>query len=361
MKTYRAAVVGCSRIGGFIDNESVGSPSRLPASHAAAYEAHERVDLVACSDLREDVMEKFGERYGVPKERQYTDYKAMVAQEGLDIVSVATQPEPRAEITVWLANNGVRAIYAEKAMAASMAEADAMVEACEANGVVFNLGTNRRWSPRYDAMKAMIDGGELGRLTTLISYSFGTLFNTSSHWIDLLLRLNSDHRALWVQGSLLDDDIIEGTRLKEDPRAQGIIEFENGVTAYCLQTGRGSEHEAVLEGGAISALSDGTEWFVRKEGPRDAMGRPGPLMQRPTSRSSSTQARPSASSTTSLAPSTPAGSPEAASRWRTGAPSSSSPSSSRTSAAAQGLSYPWRAAVTSSSGTAPHASRGTNP
>ena len=106
MKQYRAAVIGCSRIGGFIDNESVGP--RLPGSHAAAYEAHDRVDIVACSDLREDVMEKFGERYGVPKERQYTDYKAMVAQEGLDIVSVATQPEPRAEITVWLANNGIK-------------------------------------------------------------------------------------------------------------------------------------------------------------------------------------------------------------------------------------------------------------
>ena len=276
VKMYRAAVIGCSRIGGFIDNESVGP--RLPGSHAAAYEAHDRVDIVACSDLREDVMEKFGERYGIPKERQYTDYKAMVAREGLDIVSVATQPEPRAEITVWLANNGIKAIYAEKAMAASMAEADAMVEACEANGVLFNLGTNRRWNPRYDAMKAMIDSGEMGRLTTLISYSFGTLFNSSSHWIDLLLRLNSDHKALWVQGSLLDDDIIEGTRLKEDPRAQGIIEFENGVTAYCLQTGRGSEHEAVLEGGAIGALSDGNEWFVRKEGPKDAMGRSGPLV-----------------------------------------------------------------------------------
>ena len=28
----------------------------------------------------------------------------------------------------------------------------------------------------------------------------------------------------------------------------------------------------------ISALSDGIEWFVRKEGPKDAMGRPGPLV-----------------------------------------------------------------------------------
>ena len=127
MKTYRAAVIGCSRIGGFIDNEVVGSPTSIPPiSHAAAFEASERTDLVACSDLREDVMEKFGARYNVPKERQYTDYEEMIAKEGLDIVSVATQPEHRERITVHAADHGVKAIYAEKAMAASMAEADSM-------------------------------------------------------------------------------------------------------------------------------------------------------------------------------------------------------------------------------------------
>ena len=42
-----------------------------------------------------------------------------------DIVSVATQPEPRSEIVTYVANNGAKAIYAEKAMAASMPEAEA--------------------------------------------------------------------------------------------------------------------------------------------------------------------------------------------------------------------------------------------
>ena len=80
MKTYRAAVIGCSRMGGFIDNEiapgDLASP--LPYSHAACYEASERTELVACADLREDVMAGFGERYGIPKERQYTDYRELI-------------------------------------------------------------------------------------------------------------------------------------------------------------------------------------------------------------------------------------------------------------------------------------------
>ena len=284
METYRAAVIGCSRIGGLIDYEIIESgrlsKSRLPASHAAAYDAHDRVDLVACSDFREDVMEKFGERYNIPKNRQYTDYKEMVEKENLDIVSVATQPEPRAEITIWLANNGVKAIYAEKPMASSISEANSMVEACEANKVFFNLGTNRRWSKKYDAMKSVIDSGDLGKLKTLISYSFGSLFNTSSHWIDLLIHLNSDHKALWVQGNLTNSNgMIEGNHLTEDPSAEGVIKFENDVTAYCLQTNRGSEHEAILDNGTVAALSDGEEWFLRKNGPDDNTGRKGALIQ----------------------------------------------------------------------------------
>ena len=61
MKTYRAAVIGCSRMGAFIDNEVPDYQAiPLPYSHAAGFYAEERTDLVACSDLRPDVMEVFG-------------------------------------------------------------------------------------------------------------------------------------------------------------------------------------------------------------------------------------------------------------------------------------------------------------
>ena len=129
-------------------------------------------------------------------------------------------------------------------------------------------------------MKSVIDSGDLGKLKTLISYSFGSLFNTSSHWIDLLIHLNSDHKALWVQGNLTNSNgMIEGNHLTEDPSAEGVIKFENDVTAYCLQTNRGSEHEAILDNGTVTALSDGEEWFLRKNGPDDNTGRKGALIQ----------------------------------------------------------------------------------
>ena len=149
MKTYRAAVIGCSRMGAFIDNEVVGAPGHIPPyAHTASYYACPRTDLIACSDIRPEVMEEVGKQFDIPKTGQYTDYKKLIDEEKPDIVSVATQPEHRAEIIIYAVENGARAIYAEKALCASMSEADAIVEACERNNAVLNIGTQRRWSRR---------------------------------------------------------------------------------------------------------------------------------------------------------------------------------------------------------------------
>jgi predicted dehydrogenase len=248
-------------MGAFIDNEV---DHGRPYSHAAGYEACDRTDLIACSDLREEAMDKTGQRYDIPKAHHYTDYKALIDQERPDIVSVATQPEHRAGIVIYAAEHGVKAIYAEKAMAASMAEADAMVEACEKHNVFFNMGTNRRWDTGFDAMKEVIDSGRIGKLQTLITHMTGSLFNTASHCFDLLMRLNSDAQVSWVQAHLSGAVDWEGDLLKNDPVGHGLIQFENGVTAYALNSGRGLEVEGVGETGVVTALQNGGEWQVRE-------------------------------------------------------------------------------------------------
>ena len=266
MKTYRAAVIGCSRMGAFIDHEVVNYRGIVrPYSHAAGFYAEERTDLVACADLRPSVMEEFGRQYDVPKQRQYTDYREMIERENLDIVGVATQPEQRAEVVIFAAEHGVKAIYAEKAMAASMDEAAAMVDAVESNGVAFNLGTNNRWHTGFDKMKEVIDSGELGRLKTLIIYGNGTLFNTASHNFDLILRLNSDHKAKWVSAHLPNaESIIDGNTFREDPIGQGMIQFENGVMVHALLSPRSSEWEAICDSGSLTCWNNGWQWKLRR-------------------------------------------------------------------------------------------------
>ncbi len=85
-----------------------------------------------------------GDTYNIQEKNQYIDYKKMILEIKPDIVSVATQPEQRSEVVIFAANNGAKAIYAEKAMSASQDECYEMADACIKNNVAFNVGTNRR-------------------------------------------------------------------------------------------------------------------------------------------------------------------------------------------------------------------------
>lgn len=275
METYRAALIGCSRMGAFIDNEVTGHPAHpLPYSHAAGYEAVKRTKLIACSDLRPEVMAQVGLRYGIARESQYLDYKEMIRREKPDIVSIATQPEGRADIVRFAAEQGVKAIYCEKAMAASMAESEAIVAAIEQHGVAFNLSTQRRWSEGYVIFRRFIESQELGVLKSLVSYSTGTLFNTGSHCFDLLNYLNGDTPVQWVQASLTTpDSYFNGEVVTEDPIGHGIIQYANGVTAYALNTIRTAEFEAVFENGILASTNNGVDWHLRRRASPHVNGR----------------------------------------------------------------------------------------
>ena len=60
--------------------------------------------------------------------------------------------------------------------------------------------------------------------------------------------------------------MIDGDRVIEDPVGQGIIQFEDGVTAYVLQTGRRDEFEAICERGVLTSLRGGLNWQLRQDG-----------------------------------------------------------------------------------------------
>ena len=263
MKSYRTALIGCSRMGAFIDNE-VQKDKNLAYSHAAGYESSPRTQLVALSDSRADVMAKAGERYGVTADHQYKDYREMLVKEAPDIVSVATQPEHRAKIVLDAVNAGIPAIYAEKAMAASLSEANDMVAACQSKNVFFNLGTNRRWDSRWEKAKEVISSGQLGTLKTIISHWTGTLFNSASHMLDLMLWLHDDQPVEWLQGFLREpeDGLFEKETLTQDPVGEGIFRFSDGVYGYALNSSQGVNFELVCSEGSVGCREAKGLWEI---------------------------------------------------------------------------------------------------
>ena len=198
----------------------------------------------------------------------------MLAAERPDIVSVATQPEHRAEIVIHAAEHGARAIYAEKPMAASLAEAGAMVQAVERNGVAFNMGSNRRWHPGFRVLRSLIAEGRYGALRSLTVHCGHGIFNMGSHAIDLVLMLNGDAPVSWVQFHLSEGaDRIEGTVLHADPGGGGRLQFAErrpGVPARQRPPVRGSRPCASAASSARSAANG----RCAKRAGADLRGRP---------------------------------------------------------------------------------------
>ena len=263
--TYRAALVGCSRMGAFIDNEVAGNASvALPYSHAAGYEACPRTDLVAGSDMRGEVLDRFGERYGVGVGHRYLDYRDLLANERPDILSIATQPEQRAQIILDAVAAGVRAMYVEKPLCASIDEAYRIRDAVRAAGVALNMGTNRRWQPGFRTVRSIIASGAIGSLRSIVVYATGTLFNTTSHWFDITQYLCSDASPTWAQGWLPGSEhLVDGDVVTDEPNGSGAYGTSTGVTVHFLRTPRPNDIEVIGDYGAITAWGAGTSFTMR--------------------------------------------------------------------------------------------------
>jgi predicted dehydrogenase len=236
METLRAGIIGTGRAAGLIDDEVRDHPLiRLPYGHAGAYAVVDGVELVATANRGKERRELFARRFGV--ERAYADYREMLRVERLDIVSVTTHAPGHAEAVIAAAEAGVRGIYCEKAMAVSLAEADAMLDAVKRHDVRLTIGHSRRWSNYYERVQTLIRGGEIGSLSAVVGYWNGSLIHSGTHAFDLICQM-VDARPVAVHGRLSHDpDYASEDYGRHDVGGDGVVEFDNGVRAYIAASG----------------------------------------------------------------------------------------------------------------------------
>ena len=120
----------------------------------------EAVDVVAVADPDQAGREAARTRLGA--ERAYEDYRLMLEREKPDLVSICPRwMDQRMPMVTAAAEAGCH-IYCEKAFAATLEEADRMVEAVRRNGVKLQLAHQMRRSPYALAVKRLLEAEELG-------------------------------------------------------------------------------------------------------------------------------------------------------------------------------------------------------
>src|SRR5699024_7116635 len=102
--------------------------------------------------------------------RAYTDYKELIADDAIDVISVCLPNNLHAPVSIDSLNAG-KHVLCEKPMATSREEAEQMIEAAEKNGKKLMIAHNQRFVSSHEKAKAMIESGEIGKI-----YSFRTAF-----------------------------------------------------------------------------------------------------------------------------------------------------------------------------------------
>jgi predicted dehydrogenase len=213
----------------------VGAGGRAQA-HARGIRHTPGLELVAVAEVVPGRLTAFGQTWGVSG--LYATYEEMLERERLDVVCICTRNHQHVAPTIAAAEAGAKAVFCEKPLALSLAEADRMIDACARAGALLCVDHSMRFEANYLRLKNLIDGGDIGELltvTVLAHGDLGELTNNATHSFDTLRMFNGD--AAWILPHL--ERRVERRNDREDlyaivghtNGARGILQY-GGYTDY---------------------------------------------------------------------------------------------------------------------------------
>ena len=223
---------------------------------ARAMSTMPETELVAAGDTREKVQYDFNERYGTPV---YGSAEELCADPNVEALWISTPNQFHAEHAILAAQHG-KHIIIEKPIAISMAEAERMLDAVEANGVTMVCGHTQSYTPRARKVLAILRSGELGRLCAMNVWAYtdwmlrprtavdldpaqggGIPYRQAPHQVDTLRILGGGmvRSVRGMTGQWMPERTIPGYY-------SAYMEFEDGTPVTLLHNGYGFFNTAEL-------------------------------------------------------------------------------------------------------------------
>ena len=203
--------------------------------HARSYMHNPHTQIVAAADTDPENLSLFTESFGVPG---YSSYEEMLHKEQIDIAAPVLPVRENAKAIVAAARAGVKAIFCEKPLTASLEEADRTVEECRSRGVYFYGGHTYRNYPQLWQAREMIEAGEIGEVQSINLYDDNG--QGGCHWMSVVRMFAGDSNVDWVVGWVAGDPFsdFEGDEYTEREgdigvkKIGGYIRFDNGIECF---------------------------------------------------------------------------------------------------------------------------------
>lgn len=230
----RYALIGCGRI----------STNHIKAA------LNNELEIIAVCDICEENMQSLLEKHGLENKaeiKRYTDYKEMIAENELDLVSIATESGIHAQIALDCIDAGIHVII-EKPMAMSIKDANEIIKRAEEKHVKVSACHQNRFNIAVQEMRKAVEAGRFGKLSHgsihvrwnrnqdyytqapwrgTWAQDGGALMNQCIHGIDLLR---------WMMGDEVEE-VYGLTRqqfhhyLEAEDIGMAVVKFKNGAIA----------------------------------------------------------------------------------------------------------------------------------
>ena len=220
---------------------------RIATNHVTAA-VNNNLEIVAVCDVVPEKMEAILEKHNLADDKsikRYTDYKKMLEENDIELVSIATESGKHAAIALDAIDAGVNVII-EKPMAMNMADAEEIIKRAAEKHVKVSACHQNRFNVAIQEVRKAIEGNRFGKLShASINVRWnrnkgyydqapwrgtweedgGCLMNQCIHGIDLLR---------WMMG----DEVVEvygATRqqfhdyLEAEDVGVAVVKFKNGA------------------------------------------------------------------------------------------------------------------------------------
>lgn len=224
-RSFRVGLVGCGRIS---------------KNHFDALGKVDGLELVAVADTDLERARKAGQEQGADA---YGSLEEMLASTTLDVVSICTPSGLHSAQGVEAAKAG-KHVVTEKPMSITLAQADALVHACDAAGVHLFVVKQNRLNRPIQLLKRAVDKNRFGRIYMANvtvrwqrpqeyydaeswrgtwEFDGGAFMNQASHYVDLIQ---------WLVGpveSVMAQTATQARRIEAEDSGIGILKFRSGA------------------------------------------------------------------------------------------------------------------------------------
>lgn len=184
MRKLKVGIVGLGRITSLYELDRKAKKYYPYLTHAGTYMNHPEVELVCGADIDRDKLRKFKEMWGI--KNLYSDYKKMLRENEIDILSICTYPDRHYEI-IKLASRFVKVIFCEKPFAKSSSEIRRIIKLKNKRGIKIAVNLYREYDKSHNRIRDLIKSERFGRVQRVNCYYGKGLRNMGTHILGYLL------------------------------------------------------------------------------------------------------------------------------------------------------------------------------